>query len=511
MSSSRYYSSIGQLSHQRLIDHLKQRIGVHIAYPPAALDLLNQAPTNKFLLGGFVEKLRGVPDADFGLVDVYGLLLAARLMVPKGELRVSDYDMKVSNQRSYVEDGAQPMPIYTAVRHEIPDAPADLGDAKKGRFSGKQHFDYFQWFEWTPYEFFCDELNAGIPTWAMGRRFNMGRTVWRDNDLALPELRIPLMLGIWGSAFCATLSHYYKEIRPIIKAGGLGKLDALLSGKDEDLVKVHPIDPAVIPNFLLGLNDKLPTNCPESIHNASHLQLMDAGMSNNLPFYPLLRQGRDVDVIIAFDASADVKTDNWIKVVDGYVKQRRITGWPMGAGWPPADESSQEIEEDMEAAEASSVAHSSPVPDQNNASQSALMQELGHCTVWVGVKEEGKEYMDDPPTRRLRPDDSDDDHLKHPQAGIALVYFPFLKNDKVPDVDPMKSEFMSTWNFIYTPEQIDSVVQLARANFDAGREQTKRTIKAVWERKKALRLQREQEDQEYQRQKRIRKGHDQFL
>lgn len=228
---------------------MKQRIGVHIAYPPAALDLLNQAPTNKFLLGGFVEKLRGVPDADFGLVDVYGLLLAARLMVPKGELRVSDYDMKVSNQRSYVEDGAQPMPIYTAVRHEIPDAPADLGDAKKGRFSGKQHFDYFQWFEWTPYEFFCDELNAGIPTWAMGRRFNMGRTVWRDNDLALPELRIPLMLGIWGSAFCATLSHYYKEIRPIIKAGGLGKLDALLSGKDEDLVKVHPIDPAVIPNF----------------------------------------------------------------------------------------------------------------------------------------------------------------------------------------------------------------------------------------------------------------------
>lgn len=495
-----YYSSIGQLSHQRLIDHLKQRIGVHIAYPPAALDLLNQAPTNKFLLSGFVEKLRGVPDADFGLVDVYGLLLAARLMVPKGELRVSDYDMKVSNQRSYIEDGAQPMPIYTAVRHEIPDAAANLGGAKEQRFSGKQHFDYFQWFEWTPYEFFCDELNAGIPTWAIGRRFNAGRTVWRQNGLALPELRIPLMLGIWGSAFCATLSHYYKEIRPLVKAGGLGSLDALLTGKNEDLVKVHPIDPAVIPNFLLGLEDKLPTTCPESIHSASHLQLMDAGMSNNLPIYPLLRRGRDVDVIIAFDASADVKTDNWIKVVDGYVKQRRITGWPMGAGWPPADESPKEIEEDIKAAEAAAV-------EREDARQSSTMQDLGHCTVWVGTKEEGQEYMDDPPARRLHHDDSDDDHLRDPRAGIALVYFPFIKNEKVPTVDPLKSEYLSTWNFVYTPEEVDSVVQLARANFDAGQEQTKRTIRAVWERKKAARLQRELEEHEYQRLARIRIGH----
>jgi len=317
-----YYSSIAKLSHQRLIDHLKDRIGIHIAYPPAALSLLNQAPTNKFILSGFVEKLRGVPDSDFGLVDVYGLLLAARLMVPKGELRVSDYDLKISNQRYYTEDGAQPLPIYTAVRHEIPDPAEDVAEmAKETRFTTK-HYDWFQWFEWTPYEFFCEEFNAGIPAWAMGRRFQEGQTQWRENDLALPEMRVPLMLGIWGSAFRATLSHYYKEIRPIILAAGLGTLDTTLAGKDQELVKVHPIDPAVIPNFVLGLKNRLPATVPKSIHESSHLQLMDAGMSNNLPIYPLLRPGRDVDVVIAFDASADVKTDNWIKVVDGYVRQR---------------------------------------------------------------------------------------------------------------------------------------------------------------------------------------------
>ncbi|KJX98836.1 cytosolic phospholipase A2 zeta like protein [Zymoseptoria brevis] len=501
-----YYSSIGQTSHQKLIDHLKQRLGVHIAYPPAALELLNHAPTNKFLLGGFVEKIRGVPDADLGLVDVYGLLLAARLMVPKGELRVSDYDMKVSNQKYFVEEGDQPMPIYTAVRHEIPDAPDDLSEAKAGRFSTK-HNDYFQWFEWTPYEFFCDELNAGIPTWAVGRKFESGKTVWRENGLALPELRVPMMLGIWGSAFCATLAHYYREISPLIKASGLAKVDEMMTGKDEDLAKVHPIDPAVIPNFLLGLKEKLPASAPASIHKSSHLQLMDAGMSNNLPIYPLLRPGREVDVIIAFDASADVKTDNWIKVVDGYVRQRGIAGWPMGAGWPSGDESSREIKEDMELAEAASLTHSSATLDAARKMGTDKVEDLGHCTVWVGTTQERQEYMDDPPTRRLKHDCSDEWHIRRDDAGIALIYFPFTKNEKVPGVDPMKSEFMSTWNFVYTPEEIDSVVQLARANFDAGQEQTKRTIKAVWERKKAARLEKEKRELELRRAIRVRRGH----
>ncbi|CAK4033954.1 Cytosolic phospholipase A2 [Lecanosticta acicola] len=501
-----YYSSIGKLSHQRLIDQLKDRIGIHIAYPPAALDLLNQAPTNKFLLSGYVEKLKGVPDSYFGIVDVYGLLLAARLMIPKGELRISDYDLKISNQRFYTEDGAQPLPIYTAVRHEIPNAPDDFrGVAKEARFATK-HYDWFQWFEWTPYEFFCEELNAGIPTWAVGRKFRGGDTLWRDNGLALPELRVPLMLGIWGSAFCATLSHYYKEIRPMIKAAGFAMLDSALALKDQELVKVHPVDPAVIPNFALGLKDKLPPTVPESIHQSTHLQLMDAGMSNNLPIYPLLRPGRDVDVIIAFDASADVKTDNWIKVVDGYVRQRDIKGWPMGAGWPSAGESSADIAQDIELAEAASVAHSPNTMDSVQNTQGSSMEDLEHCTVWVGTRQERHEYMDEPPSRRLKPDVSDDWHLMNPNAGIALIYFPFLKNDKVAGVDPMTSDFMSTWNFVYTPDEIDSVVRLARANFEEGKEQTKKTIRAVYERKKAARLRKEKEEREFRRAMKVRRG-----
>lgn len=499
-----YYSSIGDLSHQNIIDHLKSRIGVHIAYPPAALQLFNQAPTNKFLLSGFVEKLKGVPDSDFGIVDVYGLLLAARLMVPRGELDVDYYDLKVSNQRYYTEEGLQPLPIYTAVRHEIPNAGDDFRNtAKEARFTTK-HYDWFQWFEWTPHEFFCEEFNAGIPTWAMGRRFEAGNTVWRENGFALPELRVPTMLGIWGSAFCATLSHYYKEIRPLIKAAGFAQLDSVLSQKDQDLVKVHPIDPAVIPNFVLGMKSKLPESCPESIHESTHLQLMDAGMSNNLPIYPLLRPGRNVDVIVAFDASADVRTDNWIKVVDGYVRQRSIKGWPMGAGWPPATDTPEETSQDMELAEAASIAHSTQTV--NSLQGPVENADIGHCAVWIGTKSSVEEYMDEPPTHRLKHDASNDHLIRDPDAGIALIYFPFLANPAVPGVDPMKSEFMSTWNFVYTPEEIDKVVQLARANFEQGQAQTKRVIRAVWERKRAARLRREKEERDFRRSARMQRG-----
>ena len=113
--------------------------------------------------------------------------------------------------------------------------------------------------------------------------------------------------------------------------------------------------------------------------------------------------------------------------------------------------------------------------------------------------------MDEPTLNRLEHAD-DDIHLKNPDAGIALVYFPFLANDKVPGVDPLKADFMSTWNFVYTPEEIDKVVALARANYREGTEQTKRTIRAVWERKRAQRLEKEKAEKEFVRRCRIRRG-----
>lgn len=509
-----YNSSLSEQNHEKLIHHLKSRIGTHIAFPPDALKLITSVPTNKFLLSGYIEKLKGDPKADFGLVDIYGLLLAARLLVPKGDLDVCNRDLKLSNQRAHIDDGKHPLPIYTAVRHEIPLDEA-AGEAKqedqnaqdapnlkeKIQEKAKQEA-WFQWFEFTPYEIFCEEFGAGIPTYALGRQFNNGHNVLLDTGIALPEIRIPFLMGVWGSAFCATLSHYYKEIRPIVQGiSGFGGLDSMLEEKNDDLIKIHPIDPGTIPNFVYGMKGQLPPSCPESVFQEDHLKLMDAGMSNNLPIYPLLRPGRNVDVVVAFDASLDIQRDNWLSVVDGYARQRKIKGWPMGAGWPKStktDETAQALEEaDTKLAEMQEKGQQETAGEQKKSSakdHESQDGDLSFCNVWVGRSEERTSDKEPPPSKRLSADNLEDAdfHLMKLDAGIAVIYFPLLPNPKVEGVDPDKTDFMSTWNFIYTPDNVDKVVSLAGANFEEGKEQTKRTVRAVYERKKKLREQREE-------------------
>jgi phospholipase A2 len=48
------------------------------------------------------------------------------------------------------------------------------------RIIGK-HLQIFKAFadtlRWSPFEFFCEELECGIPTWAVGRKFNAGNMI----------------------------------------------------------------------------------------------------------------------------------------------------------------------------------------------------------------------------------------------------------------------------------------------------------------------------------------------
>ncbi|EAQ88099.1 hypothetical protein CHGG_04718 [Chaetomium globosum CBS 148.51] len=530
---SLYYSSVTEANFHNAIDHLKARLGTHIAYPPVAFAALTTSPTNKYLFSGLVEKLKGDPNSQFGLVDAYGMLLAARLLVPKGELGVNEKDFKLSNQREYMKYGQNPLPIYTAVRHEIPEldspdygGPGSLTEEAKDRAKREA---WFQWFEITPYEFFCEEFSAGIPTWAMGRKFKNGTDLPSTSGFRLPETRLPFLLGTFGSAFCATLSHYYREVRPIIKSlTGFQSLDDLIWGHNKDLSKVHPIEPPGVPNFVHGMYGQLPGTVPQGVYDNEYLQLMDAGMSNNLPIYPLLRPGRDVDIILAFDASADIKTDNWLSVAEGYARQRNIKGWPIGAGWPKSSSPSVAASE-LEQAQAHSTAEAEDKISQAKTDQAArhphgprepkppgsqpmkpesqrqteAAHELGYCTVWVGTTQERSTTEPPPPPV----DDTSTWRLTHPDAGIAVVYLPFLANERAaPGVDVAVSDYMSTWNFVYTPPQIDEVIALARANYSEGRAQIRATVRAVYERKKKRRLEKERRAERAELRRLVRRG-----
>ena len=84
------------------------------------------------------------------------------------------------------------------------------------------------------------------------------------------------------------------EVRPVIKGlAGFGGIDDLLEERNDDLVKVHPIDPASVPNFAFGLDsDKLSPTTPKSIFSSEHLELMDAGESLIISVDALSNQSR---------------------------------------------------------------------------------------------------------------------------------------------------------------------------------------------------------------------------
>ncbi|KAK9468214.1 acyl transferase/acyl hydrolase/lysophospholipase [Lipomyces arxii] len=487
-----------------LLDHVKDRTGIHIAYVPALIDLITKMPTDKYLLHGIIEKtyynFTGV-----SLADIYGVLLSSRLMVPKNELIVDRDSLKISSQRRIVDTGAVPMPIYTAVRHEIgltegEQAAVDESETieRKAEIQeSNKRESWFQWFEFTPYEVGCEELAAWIPTWSLGRKWASGASV----ETPVPELNLTLLLGTFGSAFCATLSHFYKEIRPALNDMPIETLDTIMMERDQDLKEVHPITPAGIPNYVLGLKQYLPSTCPPSLYTAKEINLMDAGMDNNLAVYPLLRPEREVDMIIAFDCSADIQDVPWLELTAGYTKKRGILGWPMEAGWPKGQDHAHDMEQlekggDMvgntkEALAKVEQQKTDHKPEKGQGPAERARKTLGPVSIWTGtIEDKDTGSADD------RPDTDDfanqEFKLRSPNAGITFVYCPLIPNEKVPGVDPDTSPYMSTWNFIYTNEEIDKVAQLARTNLAEGEDRIKRAVQLIYERKRAKRIEKEE-------------------
>jgi len=184
-------------------------------------------------------------------------------------------------------------------------------------------------------------------------------------------------------------------------------------------------------------------------------------MSNNLGCYPLLRKGRNVDILIAFDSSAEIQTYNWIGHAEGCAKQKKITGWPVSIGWPretdihpeeQLDNAQAMSEEDakgrLEQAQEADKATGAIQNMQDKMEGSARTKGLGYCTVWVGTKQEKTTEESPPPSKEVK----EEWELMRPDAGITVIYFPLIPNEKVAGVDPETSSYLSTWNFEVCPD-----------------------------------------------------------
>lgn len=183
----------------------------------------------------------------------------------------------------------------------------------------------------------------------------------------------------------------------------------------------------------------------------------------------------------------------------GYAKRRGIIGWPVGVGWPKDTNPTENVQsltkaEPATAKDAQSklaAAKSDPQPDTPD---DPITQKygLGHVNIWVGTIAQ-QTHPEKSPQSKTMPTHTDDTWQLDSDDGIMLIYLPFLPNEKCPGVVPETTEYMSTWNFEYTPQQVDNVVMLAERNFEVGRERIRRAVRAMWNKKRQTRMEREKE------------------
>ncbi|CAO3630753.1 unnamed protein product [Cunninghamella echinulata] len=369
---SLYYSTLVKCDPEAMVNYLKPHVSAHFANFSRVLSLAAASPQNtKLLLQGIGQ--RYLQHNTVNLVDLFGALIGSSLFTiskeindeeekdddsnknetdeikkdsikKKGkkmvELLLNKNEMKLSSQMNYFEDGSQPMPIYCVVREDVSvqeqksiegnedykEEATNDGNQEKQADNEEPHM--YQWFEFTSFEMGSEDINAWIPMWAFGRKFENGKNTER-----LPEQRIDSLLGMFGSAFAASVKHFYQEIRHFLPTSIIELTDETIGRYEKTLSTLHPISPAIYPNPFYHAHNKKLTPKDSSITDSENILLMDAGMDNNIPFYPLLRKDRQVDVILAIDLSADIQTAPHFDRAEGYVKRRRISGWPLNMGW----------------------------------------------------------------------------------------------------------------------------------------------------------------------------------
>ncbi|MDR3647230.1 MAG: hypothetical protein P4L22_06840 [Candidatus Babeliales bacterium] len=224
-------------------------------------------------------------------VDLWGAAILDNLFYPNENRQ----NLKLSEQVDVIKDGNVPFPIYTSIQ------PISKLN--------------YQWYEFTPYECGNIKEQSFVPTWAFGRQFENGKSL---NNA--PEQNLSFLLGIFGSAYdvtpeelCSKLSIEEKfknflnstfSFLPKVMLNKLIKLEEYLSDlKNEKLLYQNYCDDRFLPAQVSNINYLIQdTPC----NDQQNVVLMDAGIDFNLPFPPLLRPERSLDVIIALDYSSDI-------------------------------------------------------------------------------------------------------------------------------------------------------------------------------------------------------------
>lgn len=318
------YYTFGDLNFDKVIEHCKRRFSPHHPLSDDAIRAVLSAPKGMDLLLGPLE-IKSESGLHVVPMDYYSVLTTGHIFLHDKEQRPSNTTepefsgfnpewFKFTNIKRHVADGAEPLPILTAIRHERPwkDWTDKEHPFKTDKVDEKEHSEsdaWWQWFEMTPFEIGCDELESWVPTWGFGRQFEGGRS-----KQGLPEHSLALLLGLTVSAPAGSMSSYLATIKRNLPGNFLGsqihdlaKGISRLWGAHGTAVfeSHHPLHACNEHNFLFHLTE----NRPPGIQNSPRIHMIDSGMDNNCPTYVLLHPSRNVDILLTVDASSDVEKD----------------------------------------------------------------------------------------------------------------------------------------------------------------------------------------------------------
>ncbi|CAG8580694.1 11773_t:CDS:2 [Diversispora eburnea] len=394
-------------------------------------DTTNQKLAVGLSFGSLIQKKAS--GVELSIMDIFGALLAAKLMVrtdPTNQLG----DFKLSEQQKYIEGGKSPMPLYVAVSHirpwkDIlePEEAALIPDYDQVYEAHIKKKDYYQWYEFSPYEIGSDELPAWIPSWAFGRKFKSGKTVER-----FPEQNFCLLMGLFGSAPAAPFIEDLKEIAVFLPEGKIKEhFKSAYENVHQNQQVVegsHPIPPPHNHNFAYRVK---PPPYKLGHTNNEVLDLLDAGLSNDFPMYPISHPSRKVDLVIGFDCSASViDHSNFDTAQDAFCTRR-------GFKRTTRDETNK------------------------------------YCEVF--------DYI---PVGK-----TDDEYLTPAQKQFVFCLLQYVHNDKVdPNFEPAIADFATLNKFAYTTENVDLMIKLAKQNWKDGEEKVKEIVIDTWKKKKEARL-----------------------
>ncbi|KAM0786259.1 hypothetical protein ACM66B_007058 [Microbotryomycetes sp. NB124-2] len=405
------------------------------------------------------------------LMDLYATLVTSFFWTTPGRdggLILKRKALEWTPAYDHVKDGSAPFPMLTAVRHERPWRTCHTlrGETCIGPLKRSHNEAWWQWFEINPVEAGSAELEGWIPTSTFGSRFQDGESTNLADEQSLglflgcttaaPAAPLSTILGgVWkrlpNNWFGRTAKIWIRRVSYLIGESLMDKLDSL-----------NPVHAAADHNPFHGASQERGRG--NAIETQQSLQLVDSGMSNNLPIAPFLHPARDVDIILLLDASSDVQRDAALSRIKQYcataglkVTTRkelpRISDDAERATFEKAAFDAQEIRIKFAGRYAQVLR---AVPVHSRPGQEALVYNCRH----------------------------------QPQSWkpVTIIYLPLLPNAKNPKFDPSKARFSSTHNLVWKAEQVETLSRTAQANMHDSIDVVREVVRQVWLQKKKERL-----------------------